>query len=65
MKTLLELDDNDCRYAFGDGPFLFCGDPKQDKSSYCVHHHRACWTLAIPNKPKARVYHGTDFAARA
>jgi hypothetical protein len=63
VKTLLDLDDNDCRYVFGDGPFLFCGDPKQDKSSYCPHHHAICWTSARQPVAKARVYHGTNFAA--
>lgn len=63
MKTLLELEDNDCRFPFGEGPFLFCGDPVQGRSSYCAHHHDICWDRVRPVVAKARVYHGTDFAA--
>lgn len=44
MKTLVELEDNDCRFPFGEGPFLFCGDPVQGKSSYCAHHHAICYS---------------------
>jgi len=64
MKTLLELEGGDCRYPFGDSaPYLFCGDLAQDKSSYCPRHHRMCWVVPISTPAKARVYHGTDFAA--
>ena len=50
MKTLIELDPNDCRYPFGEGPFVFCGDPqhiylckgKMIQSSYCREHHFMC-----------------------
>lgn len=39
--TLLELKATTCRFAKGDAaPFLFCGQPVQDGSSYCPHHHR-------------------------
>lgn len=37
-KTLLELGPNDCRYPFGDGPFVFCGQPQFEGSSYCGCH---------------------------
>jgi hypothetical protein len=47
MKTLLELEGGDCRYPFGDGPFLFCGDPAQDKSSYCSGHHEICFNKVM------------------
>ena len=62
MKTLLELEDRDCRFPFGDQTIVFCGDPAQDRSSYCSMHHAICWERPKPNAPKARVYHGTDFA---
>lgn len=29
-----------CQYAYGDGPFLFCGRPRDGKSSYCPAHHQ-------------------------
>lgn len=65
MKTLFELEDNDCRYPYGNGPYLFCGDPKQEQSSYCSHHHSVCWVKPISTAAKARKYHGTDFSVRA
>lgn len=36
--SLLELESNDCRYPYGDGPYTFCGHPKDEGSSYCVPH---------------------------
>lgn len=63
MKTLPKLEDNDCRFPFGEGPFLFCGDEQQAGSSYCSHHHAICWDKPKSNPPKARIYSGTDFAA--
>lgn len=64
MKTLMEIEDHDCRYPFGDEVIMFCGEAKQEKSSYCAFHHRKCWVVPISQAAhKARVYHGTDFAA--
>ena len=63
MKSLIELESEDCRYPFGDETFLFCGEVKREKSSYCEFHHRLCWIKPASNAPKARKYHGTDFAA--
>lgn len=40
--TLSELQPNDCRYPYGDRPYLFCGHPKMDGSSYCVPHFHLC-----------------------
>ena len=40
--TLIELEPNDCRYPYGDGPMLFCGHPKKEGSSYCVPHFWLC-----------------------
>lgn len=65
MKTLMDLEDHDCRYPFGDSSIMFCGEVKQDKSSYCEFHHRLCWRPAITQAPKARKYHGTDFSRGA
>lgn len=36
--SLMELETSDCRYPFGEGPFAFCGHPKQEGSSYCFAH---------------------------
>lgn len=63
MKTLLELENNECRFAFGDGPFLFCAEVKKPGSSFCEFHHAKCWDRVVSKPAKARVYRGTDFAA--
>jgi len=36
--SLVDLGSNECRYAYGDGPFLFCGHKKIDGCSYCGPH---------------------------
>lgn len=43
--AFLDLRDGQCRYAVTENsPYLFCGHPVQEKSSYCPCHHRVCWT---------------------
>lgn len=37
--SLSDLGPDECRYAYGDGPFLFCGHPKLDDTSYCGPHY--------------------------
>lgn len=59
MKTLLELEPNDCRYPFGDEDFQFCGahrfiylkDTKLRHSPYCREHHFICVVEPKPHKP--------------
>ncbi len=63
MKTLLDLENNECRYPFGDEVIMFCGEVQQEKSSYCSVHHAIAWVKPVNSSAKARVYHGTDFAA--
>lgn len=42
---LLDLAPAQCRYPAGDRvPYLFCGQPVQDGSSYCSGHHDLCRT---------------------
>lgn len=44
--TLLQLKEGQCRYPSGgegDEPFLFCGQPVQEGSSYCPACHARCW----------------------
>ena len=36
---LVELRYSDCHWPYGDGPFLFCGDPAREASRYCEVHH--------------------------
>lgn len=41
---LLDLEPGQCRYAQGDElPYLFCGQPAKDESSYCPTHHGLCY----------------------
>lgn len=47
MKTLLDLENNECRFAFGDGPFLFCADATKPGSSYCAEHHAMCFRSVV------------------
>lgn len=42
-KTLTDLGAAECRYPFGDGPFLFCGAPTPERSAYCRAHHNICF----------------------
>jgi GcrA cell cycle regulator len=46
--SLLDLEKNDCRYAYGAGPFVFCGHPKIAGSSYCGTHFQLSRTSARP-----------------
>ena len=38
---LVDLEPHHCRFIPGDDR-LFCGQPKQEGSSYCAHHDRMC-----------------------
>jgi hypothetical protein len=33
-----DLEEGQCRYPFGEGPFTFCGHAQKDGSSYCRPH---------------------------
>jgi len=35
---LVDLEPHQCRWPLGDGPFLFCGAPKDGERVYCAHH---------------------------
>ena len=60
MKTLLELEDDDCRFIEGeeDRDHMFCGTPKLTyqkdgqsiQSPYCITHHFRCIQPAPPRK---------------
>lgn len=40
---LLDLEHNQCRYPFGEGPFTFCGCLVAGEGrSYCADHERVC-----------------------
>lgn len=62
MKSILDLEPNECRYAVNDGPdYLFCAAPvhfslnlgKLRQSSYCREHHLICTTVSAPKRAVA------------
>jgi GcrA cell cycle regulator len=42
LISLEDIRNGECRYPYGDGPFLFCGHPATDGSSYCMPHKWLC-----------------------
>jgi GcrA cell cycle regulator len=42
LVTLEDLHRGECRYPYGDGPFLFCGHAAAVGSSYCKAHKELC-----------------------
>ena len=60
-KSLLNLQDKDCRWPFGDGPFSFCGRAKEPGLSYCRPHAQiaaAPPSRATPRPQLKRFHHG-------
>jgi GcrA cell cycle regulator len=47
--SIAELERGQCRYPYGDGPFVFCGHPVHEGSSYCPSHDALCWVPARTN----------------
>lgn len=39
---LMDLAPGDCRYPYGGGPYLFCGQPKIEGQPYCEPHFQLC-----------------------
>ena len=35
---LIDLEPNQCRWPYGDGPFVFCGCRTWETSPYCAEH---------------------------
>lgn len=50
-KDLIDLDAQDCKFPFGDGPFVFCGRPQAPGLPYCIDHARTCY---VPPRPNSR-----------
>jgi GcrA cell cycle regulator len=42
LISLEDIRKGECRYPYGDGPFLFCGHATADGSSYCKPHKELC-----------------------
>lgn len=54
VKTLLELNSDECRYPVTDAaPHRFCGHPQTLGSHYCAEHHATCY-LPGTAMPKIR-----------
>ena len=47
---LMELDNNCCRFPDDSEPYLFCGQPAIEHSSYCHYHHRLSYHPITPQK---------------
>lgn len=47
---IMGLEKHRCRFPDDSEPYLFCGQPTRDKSSYCNYHHRLSYHPITPNK---------------
>lgn len=57
--TLFDLQDNQCRYPRGtEAPFIYCGQPTKEDSSYCLYCHSLCYTRETPYERRRRVERG-------
>jgi len=64
--SLGQLERDDCRYPFGDGPFTFCGRLNMDGKSYCPDHFQLTITPNRTNseavtEARARRMRGINF----
>jgi hypothetical protein len=48
--SLIDLASTQCHYPRGEGPYLYCGQPKE-RGSYCGHCYRIVYT---PHRPARR-----------
>lgn len=51
--SLIDLEPGDCRYPYGDGPFVFCGHPKFGDAPYCGPHLRLCTGIGTTSERAA------------
>ena len=49
VASILDIEDHQCRWPIGNGPFKFCGDQKTPGSSYCACHTARAQVRASPN----------------
>lgn len=47
-KLLDDLNERDCRFPYGDGPFTFCARPKVSGLPYCRQHAQVCYQPPAP-----------------
>lgn len=67
-KTLMQLEDGDCRYPIGhvgEPGFHFCARPKVPGLSYCPDHARRCYQPPQVRRREAEVVPFPVMAARA
>ena len=64
-KSLLNLQDEDCRWPFGDGPFSFCACAKEPGLPYCRPHAQIAFAPPNQGTPRAHLkrYHCGILAA--
>ena len=55
--ALLDLRREQCRFPSGEGPYLFCGQPASEGSSYCPFHRMRA-TAREATTPRRFVQHG-------
>lgn len=61
---LLDLEPHHCRWPIGEGPFLFCGERREEGSPYCPTH-RALGTTVIHNpQPSQEAPEKSGFSPR-
>ncbi len=54
-KALIDLEEGDCRFPYGDGPYTFCARPRLIGAPYCADHQR----VASVSLSALRPYLGT------
>lgn len=54
-KSLLDLEQNDCRWPIGDGPYAFCARKRHPGSSYCQDHHAIAYDSVRTSEANRRV----------
>ena len=40
--TFWQLEKGQCKFAHGDGPYIFCGQPVSGETSWCAYHNAIC-----------------------
>jgi hypothetical protein len=49
---LLDLVPDGCKWPSGDGPFLFCNEPRWPDSPYCGDHHGLAYRAPEPRRQR-------------
>lgn len=46
------MTDNQCKFLFGDGPYIQCEHDRIIESPYCREHHKLCYIKNTKNVQK-------------